>query len=127
MTAPARGHTADSHRRDRLPLAVNMVTRALRAHGGGAELVEFTERGESSDVTLRLTGLCRGCPYWPVTLQTTIAPLLRRELGEVNVDIDGRRISEAAMGRMLSLTAVPRLPPIDPSTAETDGGATDAG
>ena len=108
----------------RLPDAVQLVSRALRAHGGGAELVDAVpgpEPGRQA-ITLRLTGLCRGCPYWPVTLETTISPLLRRELGDVSVDIDGRRISDEAKQRLLEIGVTARLPLSTESTSEAPHG-----
>jgi Fe-S cluster biogenesis protein NfuA len=99
---------------DRMGRTVELLGRTLRAHGGGAELVSVREPSDDAQgaVRLRLTGMCRGCPYWPVTLQATIEPLFRREFGDVRVDIEGKAISEETRKRMLALSVVPHLPPV---------------
>ncbi|MGH3245582.1 MAG: NifU family protein [Trebonia sp.] len=94
---------------DALHHGVACVDRALRAHRGGAELVERRADGE---VVLRLTGMCTGCLFWPATLAGTIKPLLEHSVGApVAVSIEGRRVSEAALARLA------RIAPPDQLTA----------
>ena len=104
--------------------AVALVDRALRAHGGGAHVAAFgpdIEDMEDSDrhVQLRLTGLCTGCPYWPVTLGVTIEPLLSRELGPVTVSIEGKQVSESTKKR---LTLLANHSPLFDSINSDQGG-----
>jgi Fe-S cluster biogenesis protein NfuA len=87
---------------DALRRGVAAVDRALRAHRGGAELVDRRPDGE---IVLRLTGMCTGCVFWPATLAGTIQPLLEHSLGtQVTVSVEGRRVSAAAMARLSALT-----------------------
>jgi len=88
--------------------AVGLVDRALRAHGGGAHVAAFGDDIQDMEeserhIQLRLTGLCTGCPYWPVTLGVTIEPLLSRELGPVTVSIEGKQVSESTKKRLTLL------------------------
>jgi Fe-S cluster biogenesis protein NfuA len=93
--------TQDTLTQDALSHGVACVDRALRAHRGGAELVERRADGE---VVLRLTGMCTGCLFWPATLAGTIKPLLEHSVGgPVPVSIEGRRVSAAAMARLARL------------------------
>jgi Fe-S cluster biogenesis protein NfuA len=88
-----------------LRAAVVLVDRALRAHRGGAELVQC---GEDGEIVLRLTGMCTGCVFWPATVAGTVQPLLEHCLERpVSVSIEGRRVSEAARARLMQL-APPR-------------------
>jgi Fe-S cluster biogenesis protein NfuA len=92
---------------DALGRGVDAVDRALRAHRGGAELVERRSDGE---IVLRLTGMCTGCVFWPATVAGTVRPLLEHSLGgPVSVSIEGRRVSAAAMARLASLAPPRRL------------------
>ncbi len=86
---------------------VACVDRALRAHRGGAELIERRPDGE---IVLRLTGMCTGCLFWPATVAGTIRPLLEQSTGgPVAVSIEGRRVSEAAMARLAAIAPPARL------------------
>jgi Fe-S cluster biogenesis protein NfuA len=49
----------------------------IEADGGRIELVEATE----ARIVIRLSGICRGCPGQPFTLQRVIEPALKRLLG----------------------------------------------
>jgi Fe-S cluster biogenesis protein NfuA len=92
---------------DALRRGVTAVDRALRAHRGGAELVDRRPDGE---IVLRLTGMCTGCIFWPATVAGTIRPLLEHSMGTpVSVSVEGRRVSAAAMARLASLTPPHRL------------------
>jgi Fe-S cluster biogenesis protein NfuA len=76
--------------------AVAELDRAMRSHGGGIEYL-----GTSPDGALRLkmTGLCQGCLFRPVTVAGTIAPFIEERLG-CEVEVQGARISEEAEARL---------------------------
>lgn len=50
----------------------------VQADGGQVEIVEVTD----SQVRLRLSGACAGCPGAPYTKSRLIEPLLHQALGE---------------------------------------------
>ncbi len=54
---------------------------ALRADGGGIDLVEVDE--DEGVVSVRLTGACVGCPMASVTLQMGVERVLKNEIPEV--------------------------------------------
>ena len=53
---------------------------ALRADGGGVELVDITEEGI---VKLKLTGACGHCPMSTYTLKQVIEKKLKEEIPEI--------------------------------------------
>ena len=67
----------------------------LRVHGGGVELVEV---GENS-VKLRFTDACTACRLRPLTTAAAIRPRLLAIDGVEDVEIEGVRISAAAIKR----------------------------
>lgn len=114
---------------DAVQSAVGLVDRALRAHGGGAHVAAFGDGIQDMEhterhVQLRLTGLCTGCPYWPVTLGVTIEPLLSRELGPVTVSIEGKQVSESTRAR---LTLLAHHSPLFDSISSDEAGSDDGG
>ena len=52
---------------------------ALQTDGGDIEFVEL----DGSDVKVRLTGACRGCPSAAMTLQMGVTRILRAEIPEI--------------------------------------------
>jgi Fe-S cluster biogenesis protein NfuA len=57
----------------------------VEADGGRIELIDATE----ARVVIRLTGVCRGCPGQPFTLQRVIEPALKRLLG-AQIELEAR-------------------------------------
>ena len=55
--------------REEIEKALDQIRPSLMAHGGGVELVDFTEDGV---VQVRLTGSCGGCPYSQMTLKAGV-------------------------------------------------------
>ena len=49
----------------------------VQADGGDVEVVEVAE---DYQVTIRLTGTCRGCPGRPHTVDQVVEPTLRRHV-----------------------------------------------
>jgi Fe-S cluster biogenesis protein NfuA len=104
---PRSAASEEAPSEEALSRGVIAVDRALRAHRGGAELVDQRPDGE---IVLRLTGMCTGCVFWPATVAGTVRPLLEHSLGgPVSVSIEGRRVSAAAMARLASLAPPGRL------------------
>jgi Fe-S cluster biogenesis protein NfuA len=73
------------------------VSRLLRTHAGGIEVVDVSGDGV---VRLRFTGMCTGCMYRPVTMAATIRPALLALDGVSAVEAEGCRVSEAAEQRL---------------------------
>ena len=67
----------------------------LRVHGGGAELVAV----EDGTVRLRYTDACTACRLRPLTMVAAIRPRLLALDGVERVEVDGVRISQAAIER----------------------------
>jgi Fe-S cluster biogenesis protein NfuA len=66
---------------EKLAAIINEKVRpALRAHGGGIELVELADGGI---LKVRLTGACAGCPGARETLAGLVADALREAAPEV--------------------------------------------
>lgn len=86
---------------------VSELDRALRTHGGGVEL-----EGHAADgaLRLRMTGLCGGCLYKPMTVAGTIRPFVEDRLG-VGVEVVGARISAEAEERLTRALAGSYRPP----------------
>ncbi|GAB4674029.1 NifU family protein [Mycobacterium avium] len=74
------------------------LNRALRSHGGGVEQVGDVQDGV---LRLRMTGLCAGCLYRPLTTIGTLKPFIAERLG-IDVEVAGARISDEAQRRVLA-------------------------
>lgn len=83
------------------------LNRALRTHGGGVEQVDGIEDGV---LHLRMTGLCAGCLYRPLTTIATLRPYVEERLG-LEVEVEGARISEEAEERVLAALGATYEPP----------------
>ncbi|HWK43697.1 MAG TPA: NifU family protein [Stellaceae bacterium] len=83
--------------RRRLASEIDRVSRVIRSHGGGIELVEATEGGI---VTVRYTGMCAGCELRPVTTLQVVEPTLKTVPGVTAVKTLGMRISAEAEARI---------------------------
>lgn len=59
---------------------LDTVRPALRADGGGVELVDVSDDGV---VSVRLTGACGGCPMSTLTLKMGIERALQQQVPEV--------------------------------------------
>lgn len=88
--------TSSAPEQSSVDAAVADLNVALRTHGGGVEQV-----GSATDrvLRLRMTGLCTGCLYKPLTTAATIRPFIQERLG-LDVVIDGARISAEAEARV---------------------------
>ena len=65
--------------RERSKAAIDRVKPAMRAYGGGMELIEVKD----GVVSVRLTGACGGCPMATMTLKNGIESIIREEVPEV--------------------------------------------
>lgn len=66
--------------------AIEQYIRPLvEADGGRIELIDATE----ARIVIRLSGVCRGCPGQPFTLQRVIEPALKRLLG-AHIELEAR-------------------------------------
>ncbi len=63
--------------REKVESTLDTVRPALRADGGGVELVDVTDDGV---VSVRLTGACGGCPMSTMTLKMGIERALREQV-----------------------------------------------
>jgi Fe-S cluster biogenesis protein NfuA len=86
--------------------AVAQLNLALRTHGGAVECTGVV----GTTLKLRMTGLCAGCLFKPVTVAATIAPYIRERLG-LEVELEGSRISEEAHQRLVRALAATYEPP----------------
>jgi len=66
--------------RERVRAALQGIRPSLQADGGDVELVGVSPDGV---VTVRLTGLCRGCPMSELTLRLGIERSIKKEVPEV--------------------------------------------
>jgi len=73
-------NTKEMTLQERVEKALDTVRPALRADGGGVELVDVSEDGV---VAVRLTGACGGCPMSTLTLKMGIERALREQVPEV--------------------------------------------
>jgi Fe-S cluster biogenesis protein NfuA len=64
----------------RIKEALNDVRPSLQADGGDVEFVSFADDGT---VSLKLTGVCGGCPMAQMTLKMGIENYLRTQVPEV--------------------------------------------
>ncbi|WP_145010696.1 NifU family protein [Mycobacterium marseillense] len=93
--------------RGRVEHTLNELNQALRSHGGGVEQVGDVEDGV---LRLRMTGMCAGCLYRPLTTISTLRPFIAEELG-LEVEVTGARVSVEAEQRMLKALASSYQPP----------------
>jgi Fe-S cluster biogenesis protein NfuA len=84
--------------RDRLRHTIDSLTRLIRAHAGGIELVDVNDT--SGVVTIRYTGMCVGCELRPVTTEGSVRPALLAIEGVREVEVSGMRISAEAQARL---------------------------
>lgn len=61
--------------------SLNKIRPSLQADGGDVELVDFDE--VTGAVSVRLTGMCVGCPMAQFTLKEGIEAELKRDVPEV--------------------------------------------
>ena len=74
------------------------LTRLIRAHAGGVELVDVNDA--SGTVTIRYTVMCVGCELRPVTTEGSVRPALLAIDGVREVIVNGSRISDEAQARL---------------------------
>lgn len=67
----------------------------LRVHGGGVELLEVSDR----TARLRFTDACTACRLRPLTMAAAIRPRLLEIDGVEEIQVEGVRLSEAALRR----------------------------
>jgi Fe-S cluster biogenesis protein NfuA len=67
----------------------------LRVHGGGVELLDVSE----GTARLRFTDACTACRLRPLTMAAAIRPRLLQIDGVEEVEIEGVRLSRAALKR----------------------------
>jgi hypothetical protein len=82
-----------------VPDAVQALSRTLRGHGGGLELVE-----DGPVPTVRYTGMCAGCPGRPACHEGLVAPVLLGLPGVRGVDAPGTRVDPVARARLQRFT-----------------------
>lgn len=82
-----------------VPDAVRALSRAMRGHGGGLELV-----ADGAVPTVRYTGMCAGCPGRPACHEGLVAPVLLGVPGVRGVDAPGTRVDPAARARLQQFT-----------------------
>jgi Fe-S cluster biogenesis protein NfuA len=76
---------------------VDALSRMIRAHAGGLQLVDLSADGV---VTVKYTGMCTGCQYRPVTTAGSVRPALLAVAGVTEVVVLGTRISAEAEARL---------------------------
>lgn len=76
------------------------LTRVMRAHGGGLELVR-----PGPDAEVRFAGMCAGCPSRPLCMENLVAPALLAMNTVTSVTAAGTRADPAALDRFRSLSA----------------------
>lgn len=74
------------------------LSRLIRAHAGGLELVALDD--DAGIVTVRFTGMCVGCELRAVTAEGSVRPALLAIAGVKEVRVAGLRISDEAQARM---------------------------
>ncbi len=78
---------------------VRALSRVMRAHGGGLELVR-----PGHDAEVRFTGMCVGCAGRPLCLENLVTPALLAVDTVTSVTAAGVRTDEAALDRFRSLS-----------------------
>ena len=76
---------------------VDALSKMIRAHAGGLELIDLSADGV---VTVKYTGMCAGCQYRPVTTAGSVRPALLAVTGVTDVVVLGTRISAEAEARL---------------------------
>ena len=66
--------------KEKVEKALENIRPALKADGGGVELVDVTEEGI---IKLKLTGACGHCPMSTYTLKMGIEQNLKKEIPEI--------------------------------------------
>jgi Fe-S cluster biogenesis protein NfuA len=84
------------------------IARFLDSHGGAVASATVTPDG---DVTLRFAGACQACPAVAATFYSKVAPIVRAVSGVRSVHAPNVNVSEAAVTRILALSAPPRRTP----------------
>jgi Fe-S cluster biogenesis protein NfuA len=82
---------------------IDSLSRLIRAHAGGLELVSVDD--EHGAVTVRYTGMCVGCEFRPVTTEGSVRPALLAVAGVTEVLITGMRVSAEAEARLAQALA----------------------
>ncbi|MEU8801303.1 hypothetical protein [Spirillospora sp. NPDC048819] len=82
-----------------VPDAVRALSRTMRGHGGGLELV-----ADGAVPTVRYTGMCAGCPGRPACHEALVAPVLLGLPGVRGVDAPGTRVDPAARAGLQQFT-----------------------
>ncbi len=75
----------------------NQIRPLLKIHGGGIDLLDVSPDG---DVRLEFQGACRGCALKSVTYALAVRHRLRELPGVREVEVDGVRLSDAALNRV---------------------------
>jgi len=98
--------TANADLRQRVDAAIREhIARFLDSHGGAVASASVTADG---DVTLQFDGACRACPAVAATFFSKVAPIVRAVPGFRSVHAPNVNVSEAAVQRILALSAPPR-------------------
>ena len=77
---------------------VSSLSRLIRAHAGGLELVSVDDL--NGVVTVRYTGMCVGCELRPVTTEGSVRPALMEIDGVTEVRVTGMGVSREAEARI---------------------------
>ena len=80
--------------------ALDDVSRRLRAHAGGVEVVSVSDDGE---VTLAFTGNCVKCPAQAMTFGASILPAVEGLPGVNRVSMRNLSVSDAALRRIRAM------------------------
>jgi Fe-S cluster biogenesis protein NfuA len=76
--------------------------RFLDSHGGAVAAASVSPAG---DVVLAFQGACRACPAVAATFYSKVAPLIKQVDGVRSVSAPNVNVSEAAVRRVLALSA----------------------
>ncbi len=74
-----------------------LVSHLLQAHGGG---IDVRPSSKLDTVIVRFTGLCTACSLRPLTVANIITPAFDGIQGLRDVEVDGCRVSAAALERL---------------------------
>jgi Fe-S cluster biogenesis protein NfuA len=66
--------------REKIAAVLDRVRPLLQADGGDVELVDVD--GDGNRATVRLTGMCAGCPSAHLTIHMSLEMALREEMAE---------------------------------------------
>lgn len=67
--------------KDKIKKQLEEVRPALQSHGGDVEFVDFDEK--TGTVSVRLVGVCSGCPMAEQTLHHGIEEVLKEKIPEI--------------------------------------------